>query len=162
MRGRAIGGGGIRTHESLRSNGFQDRRFQPLSHPSAGIARSQSAKATSTGSRLKRNRPVLRCAASHFAALLNASTAQLVLSDTYRRNVGDLSVLSRSLEQRVAIALVDHSSAPTLSSYRPVFAFNPSPLLMERLRRRYALRPVGVDFPVYEVTLAVFLTPSMR
>ena len=30
------GGGGIRTHETLlRSNGFQDRRFQPLTHPSA-------------------------------------------------------------------------------------------------------------------------------
>jgi hypothetical protein len=29
------GGGGIRTHETLlRPNGFQDRRFQPLTHPS--------------------------------------------------------------------------------------------------------------------------------
>jgi hypothetical protein len=32
------GGGGIRTHESLRSAGFQDRSHQPLDHPS-GCAR---------------------------------------------------------------------------------------------------------------------------
>ena len=30
------GGGGIRTHESLRSAGFQDRSHQPLDHPSNG------------------------------------------------------------------------------------------------------------------------------
>ena len=30
------GGGGIRTHGPRRVNGFQDRRFRPLSHPSAG------------------------------------------------------------------------------------------------------------------------------
>ncbi len=28
------GGGGIRTPGSLRLNGFQDRRYRPLSHPS--------------------------------------------------------------------------------------------------------------------------------
>ena len=35
MPGLAGGGGGIRTHETLLGpNGFQDRRFQPLTHPS--------------------------------------------------------------------------------------------------------------------------------
>ena len=32
------GGGGIRTHETLLGpNGFQDRRFQPLTHPSGAF-----------------------------------------------------------------------------------------------------------------------------
>ena len=30
------GGGGIRTHESFRPAGFQDRCLQPLGHPSGG------------------------------------------------------------------------------------------------------------------------------
>ena len=35
MLGLTGGGGGIRTHETLLGpNGFQDRRFQPLTHPS--------------------------------------------------------------------------------------------------------------------------------
>ena len=35
MPGLTGGGGGIRTHETLLGpNGFQDRRFQPLTHPS--------------------------------------------------------------------------------------------------------------------------------
>jgi hypothetical protein len=34
----AGGGGGIRTHETLLGpNGFQDRRFQPLTHPSDAL-----------------------------------------------------------------------------------------------------------------------------
>jgi hypothetical protein len=31
------GGGGIRTHESFRSAGFQDRSHQPLDHPSEAL-----------------------------------------------------------------------------------------------------------------------------
>jgi hypothetical protein len=34
-RSRENGGGGIRTPGPLRVNGFQDRRFRPLSHPSS-------------------------------------------------------------------------------------------------------------------------------
>src|SRR5580704_756033 len=38
LRGLNGGGGGIRTHETLLGpNGFQDRRFQPLTHPSGGF-----------------------------------------------------------------------------------------------------------------------------
>ena len=31
------GGGEIRTHEAFRPSGFQDRRDQPLCHPSGGL-----------------------------------------------------------------------------------------------------------------------------
>jgi hypothetical protein len=32
------GGGEIRTHEAFRPSGFQDRRDQPLCHPSGAVA----------------------------------------------------------------------------------------------------------------------------
>src|SRR5262245_43486164 len=51
LHGTIGGGGGIRTHESLRPSGFQDRRLRPLGHPSVLAGRQLSG-----GSRLVERR----------------------------------------------------------------------------------------------------------
>ena len=83
--------------------------------------------------------------------LLDRAAAPLLVSDVYKRNVLDVSVLSNSLTPQVAIAMVNDPKSPPIAGYQQVFVLNPSPQLLRRLSSRLRNAPQSIDasFPVF-------------